>query len=70
MENKFPRKIQTIIYDESNRRSSSKESRILINTRKKVIKNEKIDDKTQVDQVSVMNKLLNDKGQDQILRWY
>ena len=41
---------------------------------KKAIKNEKIDDKTQVDQVSVMNKLLNDvlrtKGQDQILRWY
>ena len=70
MENKFPRKIQTIIYDESNRRPSSKEFRILINTRKKAIKNGKIDDKTQVDQVSVMNKLLNDKGQDQILRWY
>ena len=33
MENKFPRKIQTIIYDKGNRRPSSKEFRILINTR-------------------------------------
>ena len=40
--------------------SSRKNSEYLSILDKKAIKNGKIDDKTQVEQVSVMNKLLND----------
>ena len=44
----------------SNRRSSRKNPEYLSILDKKAIKNEKIDDEIQIEQVSVMNKLLND----------